>query len=94
MLKESNRLTDAVIQLINAMPEKEREKIAHRIAKRKRNKSRTEKTQRGKIKSEKELKNYDSKKISTLLSKIRTKKIFQNTEDPSAWQRQLRDEWK
>lgn len=38
MLRESDKVTEALIQLINAMPEREREKIAHSITKKKRKK--------------------------------------------------------
>jgi len=34
MLRESDKVTEALIQLINAMPEEERERIAHSITKR------------------------------------------------------------
>jgi len=33
MLRESDKITEALIQLINAMPEKDRGKIAHSIRK-------------------------------------------------------------
>jgi hypothetical protein len=49
MLKENAKVTEALIQLINAMPEAEKERIARSITKRKRRTSRKEKTPRQKI---------------------------------------------
>lgn len=68
------------------MPEKEREKIAREIIKGKRRTVRNERRL-------KNYKNYDSKKINSLFSKIRKKKIYQKVKDPSARQKQVRDEW-
>jgi len=87
MLKDNNHLTDALVQLINAMPESEREKIAHLITKRKRRTKRKEKDKHS------EKKNYDLKIVTSLLSKIKKKKIFQKIENPSEWQKQARNEW-
>ena len=90
MLKDNN-LTDALVQLINAMPESEREKIAHLITKRKSRTVRKGKTLKQKAGVEK--KNFDIQQVASLLSKIKKKKIFQKIENPLKWQKQLRNEW-
>lgn len=89
MLKENGSLTDALIQLINAMPESEREKITRLITKRKRRTVRKEKKEG----ETERAKNYDARKIASLLDKIKKKKIFQKVQNPSGWQRKLRDDW-
>lgn len=43
---------------------------------------------------DKEDKNYDSKKIIYLLSKIKERNIFENIKNPKSWQKSLRNEWK
>ncbi|MEO8210472.1 MAG: hypothetical protein ABI840_07915 [bacterium] len=39
-------------------------------------------------------KNYDSKKIISLMSEIKEKNIFQNIKNPKLWQKSMRNEWK
>jgi len=43
---------------------------------------------------DKKEKNYDSKKILSLLSEVRKKNIFENIKSPERWQKSLRNEWK
>jgi len=39
-------------------------------------------------------KNYDSKKILSLLSEIRKRNVFDKIRNPKNWQKSLRNEWK
>lgn len=37
--------------------------------------------------------NSQKEKLAALFAKMREVKMFENIEDPTKWQRQLRDEW-